>query len=160
MAPWFGATPAAATPPGRNGLIAVETFSDTWHTWVVRPDGSGLTRLSFLGQGVFSPDGHRIAFAAADGSLAVTDLNGRNPRVLLKSPNVSIGSVAWSPAGDALYFGGDEAFDPLYAISSNGGSPRRVAHRGSDPDVSVTGRVAYAIYAAPGAAPPTCSVQI
>src|SRR3954447_25919985 len=78
------AGPASATFPGRNGLISVDTFrAEATQSWVVRPDGSGLTRLPVAGFSAFSPDGHSVALA--DGrTLAVTDLNGGNRRVVLK----------------------------------------------------------------------------
>jgi TolB protein len=66
---------AGAAYPGRDGLIAfVRTKLHKWsQIYVVRPDGSGLRRLTHRRGGAatptWSPDGRQIAFisSAADG---------------------------------------------------------------------------------------------
>src|SRR4051812_17511875 len=127
--------PASATFAGRNGLIAVGDFDQTW---VIRPDGTGLTRLPAPGGGAYSPDGRQLALA--DGAtLSVTDLNGASPRPLYRgNPNrVCVCDAAWSPAADVVYF------DGIFAVPATGGRVRRIARAGEDVDISTTGRLAY-----------------
>jgi hypothetical protein len=69
------AASAHAALPGRNGLIAVDGYrGNDVQTWMIRPDGSGLTRFPVYGEGAFSPDGRRIALSTGR-KLTLTDLN-------------------------------------------------------------------------------------
>jgi hypothetical protein len=132
------AGPASAAFSGRNGLIGVHTFDD--QMWVVRPDGTGLTRLPAPGEGAYSADGRQLALA--DGrTLTVTDLNGANPRTLYRAnpSRVCVCAPAWSPTGDRVYF------DGLFAVPAAGGPVTRIARDGEDADVSATGRLAYLV---------------
>src|SRR3954449_12124769 len=110
--------PASATFAGRNGLIAV---GDGDQTWVVRSDGTGLTRLPAPGEAAYSPDGRQLALA--DGSaLSVADLNGASSRTLYRGPDrVCVCAPAWSPAADFVYF------DGIFAVPATGGRVRRIA---------------------------------
>jgi Tol biopolymer transport system component len=138
------ATPAWASFPGRNGLIAVHTHrGEADQMWVVRPDGTGLTRFPLSGDGAFSPDGRQVALATGK-TLMVTDLNGGNRRIVYRSPDpekVWTSEPAWSPDSDFLYFG----FDPIMAVPIAGGPPRKWPRYSLTPDVSVNGRVAYGV---------------
>jgi Tol biopolymer transport system component len=67
--------------------------------YLVRPDGSGLTRLvpgSFFGEGPvqWSPDGSRIAYRRHD-VLWIGNVDGSNERIV---EGIGEGSIAWNPA--------------------------------------------------------------
>ena len=113
--------------------------------YTIRPDGSGLRRLyagGQLGPGItpdWSPDGRRIAFAAAtrqapdNRELFTIKANGRGRRQLteFKSRDTA-SSPAWSPDGKYIAF---LRKDGLYVVSPTGHGLRRiVAARLQDPD--------------------------
>jgi hypothetical protein len=138
----WSVAPAAAAFPGRNGLIAVHAYrGDAIQMWLLRSDGSGLTRFPVYGEGAFSPDGQRIALVRGR-SLTVTDLNGQRLQTLetrLNGKRLFISGHAWSPAADRVYVGSDKN----YAVSVAGGPPQPLGRGGDVLDVSVTGRIAY-----------------
>ena len=86
--------------------------------YIVRPDGSELTRLwDVVSVPTWSPDGSRIAFFLAEEKSAVLytwDLNGTDLRLLLSVEEVNFSRVmhnellydtlSWSPDGSALLF--------------------------------------------------------
>lgn len=138
---------AGATPPGTNGLIAVHTIrGEHVQAWMVRPDGSGVTRFPVHGEVDFSPDGQRVVVAEGK-ALRITDRNGANPILVHRDPR-GVGRPAWSPRGDLLVF--DRYEDGPFSIPVAGGTPTRIDRRGSDADVSPSGSVAYQVAAAEG----------
>lgn len=65
--------------------------------WRVRPDGSGLRRLTTKGLApAWSPHGTRIAFARRNGSLWTMRAEGSRLR---RVPGASAADIAWSPDG-------------------------------------------------------------
>jgi Tol biopolymer transport system component len=136
-----------------RGRIAFVNYDDTHlrrigirdGLYTIRPDGSGLRLLysgGALGPGLtpdWSPDGRRIAFAAA--SRAAPDnreiftirVNGRGLRQLTAFKTRDTASdPTWSPDGKSIAF---LRKDGLYLMSSTGRGLRQVlAARRQDPD--------------------------
>jgi Tol biopolymer transport system component len=75
--------------------------------WTIRPDGSGLRRLTRGGGARWSPDGSRLVVhsptktSAAD--LFVVRRDGGGRRLLLASPQIDQ-PAGWSPHGDLILF--------------------------------------------------------
>jgi Tol biopolymer transport system component len=88
-----------------------DTFS------IVRPDGTGLQPLP--GHALWSPDGQRMAVAAADGRLLI----GRGDGSELHSIGTYPAPVSWSPDGQSLvYLSGGDA----WTLRADGGDPRNL----------------------------------
>ena len=140
------ATSTQAAFPGRNGVIAVQgDRGGNSQMWVIRPDGSGLTRFPVYGEGAFSPDGRRIALSRGR-RLTLTDLNGGPLQAIAArhgGKRLFVNEPAWSPAADRIYF--DSGGDDHFAVPVSGGPPQRVGRGGMALDVAVTGRIAYEI---------------
>lgn len=88
------------SPDGR--LIAFESWwsdDESWHVYVMRPDGSGVRRVTPPGRGgtspEWSPDGRELVYAAAwlDASLAVIRVDGTGLRTL-----ETVATDDWAPA--------------------------------------------------------------
>jgi Tol biopolymer transport system component len=103
-------SPAATpTPPGRNGLIAFVTLTPDAQgrlagdgLAVIRPDGTGLRRLTRDGRDhwpAWSPDGRWVAFVR-DWQIYLVRANGTGLRRL--TPAGRYGQPAWSPGGDYI----------------------------------------------------------
>src|SRR2546425_1417579 len=82
---WLLVPSARATFPGANGRIAFSTdFSNPSQIYTMRPDGTGLRRLTHVSAGhaatnpAWSPSGTRIAFSVAT-------LDPQNPENILNS---------------------------------------------------------------------------
>jgi dipeptidyl aminopeptidase/acylaminoacyl peptidase len=129
-------SPVGATVPGENGLIAFASDRDgDLEIYVVKPDGTGLTRLTHSSGSdtspAWSPDGQQIAFVRNTGtgrSIVVMNADGSDQRVIAAAP--SGGShPAWSPDGSTIAFesvrhGG---VADIYLMSADGSNPRRLA---------------------------------
>ena len=136
-----------------TGRIAFVNYDDTYlrrigikdGLYSVRPDGSGLRLLysgGALGPGLtpdWSPDGRRIAFAAAsreapdNKEIFTVRANGRGLRQLtaFKTRDTAT-DPTWSPDGKSIAF---LRKDGLYVMSSTGRGLRRVlAARPQHPD--------------------------
>src|SRR5689334_17589935 len=99
------ANPAAATH--RTGTIAFIHLgnggSDGQGLFVVRPDGSGLRRVTPAVTSVdsyaWSPDGNLIAYTDLRGSLWLVRPDGSGRRLLLLNSRFPSVDVSWSPDG-------------------------------------------------------------
>jgi len=103
---------AAATYPGRNGLIAMGRDMDDGSRQILtmRPNGHGLTQITH-GDGVrglldWSPDGRQLTFTLDDCSIGFVDADGSNYRVLppedptsIPGENVCDGDSSFMPDG-------------------------------------------------------------
>src|SRR5207247_1572845 len=103
------AAPAVDDAVLAGQLLAFASDRDgTQAVYVMNPDGSGQTRLTFNPADDFfptwSPDGQKIAFESrGDGNSEVYVMNadGSNPVNLTNNPATD-GNPAWSPRGDKI----------------------------------------------------------
>jgi Tol biopolymer transport system component len=103
--------------------------------WLVRPNGSGRTRLTTGRTGqtddfpAWSPDGTRILFVRTNAHTAVMVLTlaGRRLRTLVTSGS----SPAWSPDGSSIAF---EADSGISTVRPDGSDLRAVTHDSTDSD--------------------------
>jgi hypothetical protein len=158
--------PAAASFPGRNGLLAVaanaDSSSDT--VYVGRADGGGLRALPspcppgppqppwetcFVGAPSWSADGERLAFTAIRGptpELWIVDADGDGLRQV---PGVHGFNPVWSPDGQRLAFSVDAwdeqecHFRDLYTVNADGSGLALLTRRADNPDWSVRGEIAF-----------------
>lgn len=131
------ATRVVLTPPpvtrGANGEIAFVRGASGSHPtiYVMRPDGTGLKRLTTGGGSsfdpVWSPDGTRIAFVAATPSnIYVMNADGSNVARISSCDRACVDvEPAWSPDGRRIAFvrRGD-----IYVMNADGSGVRRVIH--------------------------------
>jgi TolB protein len=113
----------AVSPDGRS-----VAFSRRGHTYVVRPDGSGLRDLGEGGCAVWSPDSTRLAMCTSDDSVFVlrVDTGDRTPVPTGPGPN---DPSAWSPDGTtlALESSRDGNVD-VYVVGIDGMGERRLTN--------------------------------
>jgi len=128
------AAPASAATAGRDGRIAFARFypdSRTSSIFTIRPDGTGLLRLTrghWDENPAWSPDGTRIAFSR-DGDIWIMGARGRHIHRVTTSPTVE-GDPAWSPDGSTLAFTSNRAGDGavnIYELRSTKPYGRAVA---------------------------------
>jgi TolB protein len=104
------------SPDGRSIVwnSSVGTFGFGFYGYTMRPDGSGVRRLSrhYVEYPAWSPDGSRIAFMAQepgavgsnpDYNIFVMDADGSDAHRLTTTPG-SDGWPAWSPDGSRIVF--------------------------------------------------------
>jgi len=109
--------------------------------YTVRPDGSGLTRITSRGQigdPQWSPDGHQLAFEDGD-DIFVANANGSHERLIVRrEPGNGRGQPSWSPDGSKLaYFktqGGYSA--EVWTVHANGSDKHRLYHSGCCIEIS------------------------
>jgi Tol biopolymer transport system component len=111
--------------------------------FVIRPDGTGLRRLTPAGTGVFgfawSPDGSLIAYTVREApfsdrrdSLWLVRPDGTGHRLLVPNAVLSSPDVSWSPDGKEIALaGGPRPKTPfpkgsIFVVSVAGGKPRRL----------------------------------
>ena len=100
----------------------------------------GLRHFAPDARAAFSPSGARVALVT-DGRLRLQDAaGGGGGRVIRRG----VEDVAWTPSGRLIAVSvraGDESDPVLLTLSLSGRG--RVLRRGGEPEVSVTGRIAY-----------------
>jgi hypothetical protein len=142
--------PARAAYPGQDGriLYQVRSTASKGVLYLRSPGGGplqGVHAAPGARDATFSPQGRRIAFAAA-GDLWIMEADGADRRRLTATPGPE-GEPTWSPAGDQLaYAAGRGGRRQLFRVSAAGGTPAPVAARPSDdhsPAWSAQGRIAF-----------------
>jgi Tol biopolymer transport system component len=150
------ASPAAATTPGRNGLIAFTSSTASGaQLFTVRQDGTHLRQITHVaGDAVhvdWSPDGRRIAFTVGTDTasrIAVARGDGSGLLFLPQPAGVFDDEPSFTPDGKRIFF---ERFtvatndDAIWSMRSDGRDQRRVMGpfpNGfvTDPNVSPDGR--------------------
>lgn len=118
-------------------LIAFQRLIGTYRTeiFVVRPDGTGLARLTRNRQAeewlTWSPDSSRLAYAGARGDVFVTSRRGGRPtRISRNSCGEGANWLTWSPRGGMLAFGGLNVGPDteLYSENPESGGTRQLTH--------------------------------
>jgi Tol biopolymer transport system component len=134
------AGPAAATFPGRNGLVVYRSRAPRVHysTWlyVMRADGSlrrPLVRTESADWPRWSPDGRRIVFEGTkrDGSwsgVMTVGADGSGLRAILRGGQ----RPSWTPSGRTISYvrsTGESGYD-LWQARPDGSRARRLEHLG------------------------------
>ena len=140
----------AWSPDGK--LIAFDSTRDgSSHLWLVRPDGSGLIRLTNGPAGdaqpAWSPDGKQIAFVN-DGDLLVVNRDGSDRRILIADGEHAVFDPAWSPNGKLIAFRHSLYVDQIWTAHADGSHAGPVTSLGdgerqSSPTWLADGRIAY-----------------
>jgi Tol biopolymer transport system component len=141
---------AAATFPGRNGLIAfqAEVGDNGPQIFTVRSNGHELHQITHV-DGVatlpdWSPDGRRIVFTLNECAIALTDADGGNLHEVASDPSLCLNDASFTPDGARLvYIRFDPALDAeqIWSMKIDGSDQRFItAAGGPDPNVSPDGR--------------------
>lgn len=111
-----GARPARWSPDGRR--IA---FARQGNIWLVRPDGTGLRRITNLpaGEGLgrlsWAPNGRFIAYTSPLSVLGVDEDFHEKPQ---GAEGLGPGRVAWSPDGRYLALGSGQGSSQLWVMEN------------------------------------------
>lgn len=95
-----------------NGVIRIHKASGggRMHDLKYDDDGGrypGLSRIEVTAL-TWSPDSHRLASAASDGTVRIWSIGSNGASTILSGHEHVVNSVAWSPTGDRLVTGGDD----------------------------------------------------
>jgi Tol biopolymer transport system component len=127
----------AWSPDGQ--LIAFASNRDGGGIFVVRPDGTGIRRITRTkGKAPeWSLDGKELAFEARDGLRLVSAAGGRE-RTLVRITNTGERSLspAWSPDGKRIAFVRKvrDGSSVVFVVGRRGGAARRLLEPALDPD--------------------------
>jgi Tol biopolymer transport system component len=149
------ATPAYATFPGRNGLIAFHAQTAAGvQIFTVRPNGHDLRQITFVSDDAvapdWSPDGQQIVFeidkadpSSCGAGIAIMNADGSNIVELTSDHTVCDFDPSFTPDGSRIVFdrfdpaAGDEAF---WSMDRNGNDRQRIGPCCFDPNVSPDGK--------------------
>lgn len=138
----IAARSAEAELPGKNGKIAFVSnrAAGAGEIYTMRPDGTGVTRITFPNGGnsdpAFSPDGAKIAFTSPSASnyeISVMNADGTGRKQLTNTP-VAESEPTWSPDGTRIAFvansfGVDGQTDlEIWVMNAKGGDRTRLTN--------------------------------
>ena len=149
----FARTPVEPAAGGGQGIVFGDGPGEETDLFVVRPDGTGLRRLTHdggSGAARWSPDGTKIVFARYDertqtSDLFVMDADGSEITRLSDTPELSESSSSWSPDGSRIAFEAHPAGarpSQIYVMNADGGNVVRLSYTAGDaasPDWSPDG---------------------
>jgi TolB protein len=142
-----GSTSSTTGPAKPSGLIAYthQDSSGKDRIYVIRADGSGRRALSTHDSldGVWSPDGTKLAFLDHEQHLVVMNADGTGARIISRESGIGEDEIAsWSPDGKQLVFGAKTQVGPdfLTVVNADGTGKHKLGQMGYGPDWSPDGK--------------------
>jgi Tol biopolymer transport system component/tRNA A-37 threonylcarbamoyl transferase component Bud32 len=121
----------ALSPDGRQAVYSASHGGTGWSLDIRRLDqldGRTLPGTERATHPEFSPDGHWIAFGAADGSLKKVAVDGSVLTTLSPLDASGIVGLTWTSDGEIVFSRTDLAARGLWRVSSDGGQPVMFTH--------------------------------